>query len=233
MAQVVEPFEGHAAGHRSVPDDGDQPAIGAAAAGYRGGQAVGVAEDGRSVTVFHPVVHRLGPGRITGQPTGLAQGGEHLPPSGDDLVDIGLVAGVPEENVAGRGEDAVQGQGQLHGAQVGAEMAAGRRHGLDDEAANLLGQGGQLVGIQLAEVGWGVDRLQQHPSQAISCPGGHRTTGTSQWSRPVANAASSPRARRASGSTGRAAGRVVGCRGQALDGGFHLRPGAAGLDHRL
>src|SRR6202042_2318863 len=97
-----------------------------------------------------------------------------------------------------------QGPGKLDRAQGGAEVTAGGRDGLHDEDAYLLGQGGQLVGVQLAEVGWGVDRLQQHPSQAIACPGVHRYGSVTQWSRPVTNAASSASAWRPSGSIGRA-----------------------------
>ena len=75
---------------------------------------------------------------------------------------VGLVAGVPQQDVPGRREDPVQGQGQLDRTQVGAQVAARCRHRLHDEAADLLGQSGQLVAVELAEVGRGVDRLQQH-----------------------------------------------------------------------
>ena len=145
VPEVVEPLEGHAAGHGPVADDGDDPALGGAAAGHRGGQAVGVAQDRRGVAVLHPVVDRLGPRRVARQAAGLAQGAEHLPPAGDDLVHVGLVAGVPQQDVPGRGEHPVQGQRQLDRTQVGAQVAARCRHRLDDEAADLLGQDVQLV----------------------------------------------------------------------------------------
>ena len=113
------------------------------------------------MAVLDPVVGRLGPGGIARQPTRLAQCGEPEPPAGHDLVDVGLVAGVPEDGVARGVEDPVQGEGQLDDAEVGAEVAAGERHRLDDEAPDLAGEDLELVGIQEPEVGRTVDRVEE------------------------------------------------------------------------
>ena len=62
------------------------------------------------MAVLDPVVLGLGPGRVARQPAGLAQLVEAVPAAGDDLVDVGLVAGVPQDDVVGRVEHPVQGQ---------------------------------------------------------------------------------------------------------------------------
>ena len=59
----------------------------------------------------------------------LAQVLELLLAAGDDLVDVGLVARVPEDRVGRRFEHAMQRQGEFDGSEVRAEVAAGVRHG--------------------------------------------------------------------------------------------------------
>ena len=76
------------------------------------GQPVGVAEHRRGVAVLDPVVLGLGPGRVArharrpgaawSKPGGAA---------GDDLVDVGLVAGVPQEDVLGASRTPGAGRG--------------------------------------------------------------------------------------------------------------------------
>ena len=78
------------------------------------------------MAVLDPVVLGLAPARVARQPAALAQVGEVVARAGDDLVHVGLVAGVPQDDVAGRVEDPVQGEGQLDHAEVGAEVPAGR-----------------------------------------------------------------------------------------------------------
>ena len=46
-------------------------------------------------------------------------------PAGQQLVHVGLVAGVEDDRVPRRVEDAVQRDGELDDAEVGAEVAAG------------------------------------------------------------------------------------------------------------
>ena len=67
-----------------------------------------VAEGGRGVAVLDPVVLGLGARRVAGQPAGLAQGGELVLAAGDQLVDVGLVAGVPQDDVTRGVEDPVE-----------------------------------------------------------------------------------------------------------------------------
>ena len=48
-----------------------------------------------------------------------------LPPPGQNLVGVDLVADVPDEPVLGGIEDVVEGQGKFDDAQIGAQVAAG------------------------------------------------------------------------------------------------------------
>ena len=57
-------------------------------------------------------------------------------------MDVGLVAGVEDERVVGRVEDAVQRDRELDDAEVRAEVPAGAGDVLDEELADL---GGELV----------------------------------------------------------------------------------------
>ena len=71
---------------------------------------VRIGQGGRRVAVLDPVVLRLASRRVARQPAWLAQGREVVAPPGDELVDVGLVARVPEDHVAGRVEDTVKSQ---------------------------------------------------------------------------------------------------------------------------
>jgi hypothetical protein len=77
----------------------------------------------------------------------LAERPEPLVAAGQELVRIGLVAGVPDDPVAGRFEQPVEGDRELDDAERAAEVAPGRRHGRDDRLADL--------GRQLLELGFG------------------------------------------------------------------------------
>ncbi len=141
VAEVVEALVGHAAGHRTVADHRHDPPMVADARLLGGGQAVGVAQHRRRVAVLDPVVRALGAAGIARQAVGPTQRREVLPATGHDLVHVGLVAGVPQQDVVGRVEHAVQRERQLDDAQVRAEVAAARLvDRVDDELADLDGE---------------------------------------------------------------------------------------------
>jgi hypothetical protein len=58
----------------------------------------------------------------------------------EDLVRVGLVADVPHEAVARRVEHVVQGDGQLHDAEPGTEMAAGLAHAEQQILPQFIGE---------------------------------------------------------------------------------------------
>jgi hypothetical protein len=107
-------------------------------------------------------VGRLGAARVAREPVRLAQGREQVAPAGDDLVGVGLVTGVPQDEVAGRIEHPVEGQRELDHAQIGAEVPARHRHRLDDELTDLLSELFELLGIERRQIGRFVDCLQDH-----------------------------------------------------------------------
>ena len=163
VAEVVQGLVGHAAGQGAVADDGDHLALAVDAPQREpAGDPVGVGEGRRRVAVLDPVVLGLGPVGIARHAARLLEGLEAVAPAGQELVHVGLVAGVPQDDVAGRVEDPVQGQRQLDRAEVRAEMAAGRRHRVDDERPDLLAQFGELLLVQALDIGGRLDALQDH-----------------------------------------------------------------------
>ena len=85
---------------------------------------------------LHDVVPGSSALRVAGEPAARAELREVLPP-GEQLVDVRLVAGVEDEGVGGRVEDAVDRDRQLDDAEVRAEVAARLGDVLDEELADL------------------------------------------------------------------------------------------------
>src|SRR5439155_19669104 len=63
-----------------------------------------------------------------------------------------------------RVEHVVQGERELHRAQVGGEVATGLAHRLDEELAQLPGELGQAAPVQLAQVGGQLNLIEQRIS---------------------------------------------------------------------
>ena len=66
---------------------------------------------------------------------------------------VGLVAGVPDDPIAGRLEQPVERDRQLDDPERGAEVTAGVRHGLHDRVADLDRQLRQLDLVEPTQVG--------------------------------------------------------------------------------
>ena len=163
VAQVVESFVRHAAGQRPVPDHRDHLALAFDAAQREpAGDAVRVGERGRRVAVLDPVVLGLGAVGVARHAARLLQSLEAKTTAGQQLVDVGLVAGVPQDDVARGVEHPVQGEGELHHTQVRAEVPAGGGHRLDDERPDLLAQFDEFFLAQALDVGGSLDALQDH-----------------------------------------------------------------------
>ncbi len=112
------------------------------------------------MAVLDPVVLGLAAAGIPRHAAGLAELGKPGPASGHDLVDVGLVAGVPEDDVAGGVEHPVDGQRQFDGAEVGSEVSARDSDGLDDEGPDLGGKLAELIVVESAKVGRAGDFLE-------------------------------------------------------------------------
>ena len=91
----------------------------------------------------------------------LAQPVELAGPAGEHLVHVGLVAGVEDDPVARGVEDPVDRHRQLDDAEVGAEVAAGARAGLDEQVADLAASAASWSSLRPAQVARGRDRLEQ------------------------------------------------------------------------
>jgi hypothetical protein len=156
---VVQRLPAHAAGERTVADDGDDVAL-LAAQRERLGHAVGVRQRGGGVRVLDDVMLALRPAGVAGQAAALAELVEAGLPTGHDLVHVRLVPGVEEEPVVRRIEDPVHGQGQLDHTEVRPEVAAGAGHLGHQKVPDLTGEGGQLVERHSLEVLRATDRVK-------------------------------------------------------------------------
>ena len=117
------------------------------------------------------VVLALSPLGEAGQAAALAQGADAVAAAGQELVGVGLVADVPDQDVAGRGVDGVQGHGELHHGQAAAQVPARLAHGVDHLRTRLVGQLAQLGDGEAAEVGRELDGVEERGV------GGHTTSG--------------------------------------------------------
>ena len=100
---------------RWADDRNDMALLAAQSVGL--GDAVRVGQRGAGVGVLDEVVLGLRSARIARQTALFAQGAEAGLAPGDDLVDVGLVPGVPQDAVARAVEDAVQRKRHFHDAE--------------------------------------------------------------------------------------------------------------------
>ena len=105
------------------------------------------------------IVFGLAPPQEPADAAVLADRPHLLAPAGQHLVDVGLVADVPDDCVTGRVKNVVEAEGELDDAQVQGEMAAGLGDGADQLVADLAGQDAELRNSQSFQIGGRVDRL--------------------------------------------------------------------------
>jgi hypothetical protein len=94
------------------------------------------------------------------RPSGLADGAEAFFAAGQKLVDINLMAHVPDKFILRRGENLVQRDGQLDDAEVRAEVAAAFGEALDQLGADFAGELLQLRHRELFDVLRSVHHVQ-------------------------------------------------------------------------
>ena len=156
---VVQRLMDHTAREGTVADDGHSKGLGAAHT-----VALGKAQRGRqgsrAVPRAEAVVLALAPLGEARKAAALTDGGELLIASRQELVDVALVAYVEDEVVAGAVENTVHGHRQLHGSQIGGEVAAVLGDGLHQGLADLLAESGDGFCGQSAQVGGGMDMGQ-------------------------------------------------------------------------
>ena len=160
MAGLVEAFQRQAARQRAVTDDGHDAVV-LLLDVARHGNAEGGGDRGRSMAGVEDVVLRLFPFAEAGDAAVHADGVEGIAASGDELVRVGLVAGVEDDLVAGRVEDVVQRQRQLDDTEVAAEVPADSRDDLDDAVANLSRELMELFAVEFPKVFRRVDGVEE------------------------------------------------------------------------
>ena len=139
VGDVVQRLEGNAVGQGRVAEDATTfsslPRWSRAGAdAQRGGKRrAGV---GRAVAI----VLALGAQGKPAQAAGAADGVKAVLAAGQQLVDVDLVADVPDELVLGRVEDVMQRDGQLHHAEVRAQVPAVLGQDGDQFLPDFLGQ---------------------------------------------------------------------------------------------
>jgi hypothetical protein len=159
-ACVVERLESHARGHGAVADHGHAVALHALEFG-RDRHAQRRRDAGARMRGAESVVAAFAAQRKARDAAELAQRGHALAPAREDFVRVGLVPHVPHQTIVRRVEDVVQRDGQLHRAEVGAQVPTGLGDAVEHEGAQFGGQAFELRARQAAQVGRVVDGLQQ------------------------------------------------------------------------
>ena len=167
MTEVVERLVGHPASEGSVTDDGHDPPLatmaGELALELVGGRhPIGIGEHRRGMRVLDPIVLGFRPIGVTREASLLPEVLEAIAPAREELVDIGLMAGVPQDGVSRRVEDPMESECQLHDSEIGSEVPAGCGHRLDDEGPNLLCELFKLLSRQRPEVLRCLDLRKDH-----------------------------------------------------------------------
>ena len=103
------------------------------------------------MAVLDDVMFGFGAVRVARHAAALTQPGERLLAARDELVDVSLVTGVPDDGVVGGGEHAVQGDCELHDPEIRAEVTTGRRDTRDEEAPDLAHERAEFARAHLAE----------------------------------------------------------------------------------
>jgi hypothetical protein len=103
------------------------------------------------VGALNNVVLRLGALRVTGKASFLAKTRKVLAP-GQELVNIGLVPGIPDEGISRGIKNSVQSDGQLNHTEVWAQVPTGLCNFGDEELAYLSSQLVELGGTQNIQV---------------------------------------------------------------------------------
>ena len=160
MACLVESLESDAAGGGSIADHGDHMIL-LSLDGFCRADPEARGNRGAAVPCVEGVVGAFAPFREPADSPVGAKRVKTIPPSGQQLVGVRLVAHIPDDLVSGRIENIMKGDRQFHHTQVRGQVPPGSRHGFNDLAAHLGGQSAHIVERQLFEVRRAVDLAQK------------------------------------------------------------------------
>mmetsp|Transcript_17756 Transcript_17756/g.35810 ORF Transcript_17756/g.35810 Transcript_17756/m.35810 type:complete len:223 (+) Transcript_17756:1882-2550(+) len=90
----------------------------------------------------------------------LTEGIHAVSTPGEDLVGVALVPDVPDDAVLRRREYVVKSRGELDDTHAGSEVPSGLGHGVDDVLAELLRKLLQLLHVEVLQVLWGSNHVQ-------------------------------------------------------------------------
>ena len=141
LARMVHGFQRHARGHRAIANNGDRPEV-VPVEVARHGHAQRRRDRRAGVARAERVVRALLAVGEPGKPLELADRVHPFFAAGENLVDVHLVAHVPEDLVGRRIEHAVERDGELHHAEVRGKVAAATDafHRVHQEIADFAGQ---------------------------------------------------------------------------------------------
>jgi len=122
------------------------------------GQPLPDGEARAGVPAVEDVVWALRASREAADAAQLAQRPEAGEATGEQLVRVGLVTGVPDDAIGRAVKEPMEGHRQLHHAERAAEMAARLGHRLDDRRADLRAELDKLDVAQTLEIGRAGDR---------------------------------------------------------------------------
>ena len=160
MSGVVQRLKRHTRRHRAIANHRDRIA-GVTAQIGRHHEPKRRRDRGGTVRRPERIIGRLRPFGEPRQPAFGAQRTDTVAPSGQDLVRITLMAHVPDDLVARRIKNRMQGDGQLHHTQPGPQMPAGHGNSRNRFSPHLIRQLTQLRVGQRLHVGRQVNPVQQ------------------------------------------------------------------------
>ena len=169
--QVIERLPAHAARQSAVADHGHGVAVPLALERKCLRQAVHDGNRRRGVRGFRPVVLGLAAVGVAGQAALLTQRIELVCATREHLVHVGLVRGVEDDRIIGRVEGAVQRDGELHDAQIWAQVTAGGGDLLNEQRTHLVRELTQLLRGEVLQIAGRFHQIQQ-------C---HGVLSTSSW----------------------------------------------------
>jgi hypothetical protein len=165
-AGIVHRFVGHARRDRAIADDADDVVVFAGEIA-RDRHTQSGRDRGRGMRRAEAVVFAFRALSKSGQASALPQCSDPVPPSGQDLVRVGLMADVPDQLVCGRIEDIMQRNREFDNAETGAEMAAGHCDGADGLSPQFVCNLLKVPSIDTTQISRTLEGIENRPGWLV------------------------------------------------------------------
>ncbi len=165
MGRMAHGLEGLAGGHGAVTDDGHGTAVTTGHLGAQG-HAQGGTDGGGRMPYTEGVVFGFAALGKPGQSMLLTDRSDALATPGENLVRVTLMTYIPDQPVVRGVVQIVQGHGQLHHPESGAEVAAGLTYGIEQVFAQFIHHLLKLTGGQTSQFGRADQGVQQRSGRA-------------------------------------------------------------------